>query len=140
MWQYREAGNLFTDTVTDEENQALFFLGTTLVTPLGWYAAGTRGAVAASKLWKLRQLLFGLPLISSGGGGPGESSTSTDVNLTSSAAGPPGLHQQGQPLSVVVPAASISAHGGRRSGAKARSRKRCPPGYRWNGRRCVRKG
>ena len=69
---------------------------------------------------------------SSGGGGPGESPTSTDS--------PPALHQQGQPVSVVVPAASNSAHGGRRSGTKARSSKRCPPGYRWNGKRCVRKG
>ena len=75
---------------------------------------------------------LGRLIVSSGGGGPGESPTSTDS--------PPGLHQQGQPVSVVVPAASISAHGGRRSGTKARSRKRCPPGYRWNGRRCVRKG
>jgi len=65
---------------------------------------------------------------SSGGGGPGESPASTE-----------GLHKQGQPVPVVVPAASNSAHGGRRSGTKAR-RTRCPPGYRWNGRRCVRKG
>ena len=61
-------------------------------------------------------------LISSGGGGPGESPTSTDS--------PPGLQQQGQPVPVVVPAASISAHGGRRSGSKPR--KRCPPGYKWS--------
>ncbi len=65
---------------------------------------------------------------SSGGGGPGESPASTE-----------GIHKQGQPVPVVVPAASDSAHGGRRSGAKARST-RCPPGYRWNGKRCVRKG
>jgi len=66
---------------------------------------------------------------SSGGGGPGESPTSTE-----------GLHKQGQPVPVVVPAASNSTHGGRRSGSKPRSRKRCPSGYRWNGKRCVRKG
>ena len=36
------------------------------------------------------------------------------------------LHQQGQPVPVVVPAASPSAHGGGRSGAKPR----CP--YRFN--------
>ena len=34
-------------------------------------------------------------------------------------------------------ARSVSAHGGRRKGAKPR--KRCPPGFRWNGRRCVSK-
>jgi len=77
-------------------------------------------------------LLKSLTFVSSGGGGPGESLTSTDS--------PPGLQQQGQPVPVVVPAASISAHGGGRSGAKPRSRKRCPPGYRWDGKRCVRKG
>ena len=71
-------------------------------------------------------------LISSGGGGPGESPTSTDS--------PPVLHQQGQPVPVVVPAASNSTPGGGRTGAKPRSRNRCPPGYRWNGKRCVRKG
>ena len=30
-----------------------------------------------------------------------------------------------------------SAHGGRRSGSKPR--KRCPTGFRWNGRRCVKR-
>jgi len=34
-----------------------------------------------------------------------------------------------------VAARRVSAHGGRRKGAKPR--KRCPVGYRWNGRRCV---
>jgi hypothetical protein len=75
-------------------------------------------------------LLFeSLTLSSSGGGGPGESLTSTDT--------PPALHRQGQPVPVVVPAASNSAHGGRRSGAKAR--KKCPRGFRWSpeNRRCV---
>ena len=68
--------------------------------------------------------------VSSGGGGPGESPISTDP--------PPALHQQGQPVPVVVPAASNSAHGGRRSGSKPR--KRCPPGYRWSFRhkKCMR--
>ena len=81
-------------------------------------------------------------LISSGGGGPGESPTSTNSapGLHQTVSIDPGLLKQGQPVPVVVPAASISAHGGRRSGTKARSRKRCPPGYRWNGKRCVRKG
>lgn len=48
-------------------------------------------------------LFESMTLVSSGGGGSGESPTSTDS--------PPGLHQQGQPVPVVVPAASISAHG-----------------------------
>jgi len=63
---------------------------------------------------------------SHGGGGPVESPISTE-----------GLYQQGQPVPVVVPAASNSAHGGRRSGSKPR--KRCPPGSYWNGRRCVKR-
>lgn len=71
-------------------------------------------------------------LISSGGGGPGESPTSTDS--------PPALHQQGQPASLVVPAASISAHGGGRSGAKPRGPgpygMRCNHPSRRGDRRC----
>ncbi len=107
------------------------FLASTTLTPAGWWVRGGAG-VGAVLIWKLRQLGLLLSLdYSSGGGGPGESPTSTDS--------PPALHKQGQPVPVVVPAASDSAHGGRRSGTKARST-RCPSGYRWNGRRCVRKG
>ena len=51
--------------------------------------------------------------------------------------GPSALHERGRPVPVVKPAAKFSAHGGGRSGAKPR-RKRCPPGHRWNGSRCVR--
>ena len=44
-----------------------------------------------------------------------------------------------EPTAIASPGArSVSAHGGRRKGAKPR--KRCPPGFRWDGRRCVRKG
>ena len=77
--------------------------------------------------------------LSSGGGGPGESPTST---------GP--LHKRGQPVPLVVPGASNSAHGGGRSGAKPRSQRythlsirgkhpKCPPGYVWSykKKRCV---
>ena len=42
------------------------------------------------------------------------------------------LHQRGQPAPLVVPAASSSAHGGGRSGAKPRKRKSCPKGYIWS--------
>jgi hypothetical protein len=117
----------YQSTPLTQEQKALLFLGSTLVSPLGWSA---RGAGFAWKLWKSRQLILGVSLISSGGGGPGESLTSTDS--------PPALHQRGQPVPVVVPAASNSAHGGRRSGSKPRSR--CPPGYTWSKtkRKCVR--
>ncbi len=73
-------------------------------------------------LGPLFPVLLSSMLVSSGGGGPGESPTSTDS--------PPALHKQGQPVPVVVPAASNSPHGGRRSGSKPR--KRCPPGYKWS--------
>ncbi len=71
--------------------------------------------------------------VSSGGGGPGESPISTVV--------PPSIEETGEILSnpgiaVEVPSSprpSTSRKAGKR-------RKSCPPGYRWNGRRCVRKG
>ncbi len=70
---------------------------------------------------------------SSGGGGPGESPISTVV--------PPSIEEAGEILTnpgivVEVPSSprpdSTSPSGKRR--------KSCPPGYRWNGRRCVKKG
>ena len=74
-------------------------------------------------------LFESMTLVSSGGGGSGESPTSTDS--------PPGLHQQGQPVPVVVPAASISAHGGRRSGSKPRRVKRKCNSYTVRGQRMM---
>ena len=53
-------------------------------------------------------------LISPGGGGPGHSLTSTNT--------PPSTEEVGRMIT-----------------SGGRSRKSCPPGYRWNGRRCVRK-
>jgi hypothetical protein len=74
--------------------------------------------------------------ISSGGGGPGESPISTEV--------PPSIEETGEILSNptleglnVVPTAS---NGGISKHSRKKSRKSCPPGYRWNGRRCVKKG
>jgi hypothetical protein len=123
-----------------QEQKSLLFLASTVAGPVSWSA---KGAGFAWKLWKIRQgLLVGSLLTdstSTGGGGPGESPTSTNTRLLKRGR-PLTLDKQGQPVPVVVPAASDSAHGGGRSGAKPRSRKRCPPGYRWNGKRCVRKG
>ena len=83
------------------------------------------------------------PEISSGGGGPGGDLTSATPPpvLTTYRGGrlqglgrpggaPPSLEGLGRLIN--------SAHGGGRSGAKPR--KRCPPGFHWDGRRCVRKG
>ena len=62
-----------------------------------------------------------------GGGGPGGVLTS---------AVPPSITSGGAPSSTEGLGRLInSAHGGRRTGTKPR--KRCPPGFHWNGRRCV---
>ena len=105
-----------------ERHKYELFLAATLATPLGWWLRGSAG-VGSVLFWKGRQLglLLGLDY-SSGGGGPGESPTSTD------------LHKRGQPVPVVVPAASNSAHGGRRSGSKPRKQK-CPDGHYWDHKR-----
>ncbi len=67
--------------------------------------------------------------ISSGGGGPGGVLTS---------AVPPSVTSGGAPSSTEGLGRLVnSAHGGGRSGAKPR--KRCPPGFMWDGRRCVRR-
>ena len=70
---------------------------------------------------------------SSGGGGPGE--------IPNLHRPPPSIEESGEILSdpgIMVgesssPRPSTSNKAGKR-------RKSCPPGYRWNGRRCVRKG
>ena len=69
-------------------------------------------------------------LTSSGGGGPGEVLTSAVPPSTTSGGAPISTEDLGRLIN--------SAYGGGRSGAKPR--KRCPPGFRWDGRRCVRKG
>jgi len=52
--------------------------------------------------------------LSPGGGGPGQSLTSTVT--------PPSVEEVGRMIT-----------------SGGRSRKSCPPGYRWNGKRCVKK-
>jgi hypothetical protein len=76
-------------------------------------------------------------LPSSGGGGPGESPISTVV--------PPSIEETGEILSdpgieVEVPSSPQSEFESLLAYTSGTSRKRCPPGYRWNGRRCVKKG
>jgi len=68
--------------------------------------------------------------VSSGGGGPGGVLTSAVPPSVTSGGVPPSVEGLGRLIN--------SAYGGGRSGAKPR--KRCPPGFHWNGRRCVRKG
>ena len=110
--------------------KGVMFAVTTLVSgPLAIMSGGSR---AAFFLWKLRPLtipfLFGS--ISPGGGGPGQSLIST--------ATPPSVTEVGR----MITQGGHPMKGGRPDSSKAsqgRSRKRCPPGYRWNGARCVRK-
>jgi hypothetical protein len=68
--------------------------------------------------------------LSPGGGGPGQSLTSTDP--------PPSVEEVG----TMITQGAHPMKGGHPDSSKVsrgRSRKRCPPGYRWNGKRCVRK-
>ena len=67
------------------------------------------------------------PGMSPGGGGPGHSLTSTNPPPSVEATGA-SLAQLGKPG---VPASS--------SKRGSRPRRKCKPGYRWNGHRCVRK-
>ena len=67
---------------------------------------------------------------SPGGGGPGQSLTSTDP--------PPSVEEVG----TMITRGGHPMKGGHPHSSKASrgcSRKRCPSGYRWNGKRCVRK-
>jgi len=68
--------------------------------------------------------------LSPGGGGPGQSLTSTVTPPSITEVGTM-IIQGGHPMKWGHPDSSKASRG--------RSRKRCPPGYRWNGRRCVRK-
>ena len=141
---YREVSDFREAT---QEEKIYLTLASTLLTPVGWGLFGaTTGAFA---LWKLRQaLLVGSVLYdeySSGGGGPGESTISTTTPPLSleqmGAVEKQGtlhdnLFNKASRNSRSLAARSVSsAHGGRRSGSKPR--KRCPTGFRWNGRRCV---
>ena len=78
----------------------------------------------------LLSLFSGIGSTSSGGGGPGGVLTSAVPPSITSGGAPPSVEGLGRLIN--------SAHGGGRSGAKPRNR--CPPGFRWDGRRCVRKG
>jgi len=95
------------------EYMPLITAAATLAWPATWGPKAGLGAVA---LWKARGAIIGISALtySPGGGGPGHSPTSTDPPL-------------------------ITEEVGRMITSGGRSRKRCPPGYRWNGKRCVRK-
>jgi len=109
----------------------------------GYQLVGIPSTPVRRFLWSLligAQGSIAPPETSSGGGGPGGVLTSAaPPSLTSYRGGRPqglGRPPGGAPSSAEgLGRLIISAHGGGRSGAKPR--KRCPVGYRWNGRRCV---
>jgi hypothetical protein len=73
------------------------------------------------------------PDSSSGGGGPGE--------IPNLHRPPPSIEETGEILSNPPIAGEVPSSPRRSTSKKAgKRRKSCPPGYRWNGRRCVKKG
>ena len=115
------------------EARAVILATTTLAAgPLGIMAGGGRIAMLA---WKLRLPLIAAAALSSssGGGGPGGVLTSAVPPSITSGGAPPSVEGLGLLVN--------SAHGGGRSPASrrpgAKPRNRCPPGFRWDGRRCV---
>ncbi len=113
--------------------KGLLIAGSTLAG--GPLAIATRGSKLALWLWKIRPatIPFLFPSTDSpGGGGPGHSPTSTDTPLS--------LAEQGRAMAEAgkygrTPSPSV----GKESRASGGSRRRCPSGYRWNGRRCVKR-
>jgi hypothetical protein len=77
--------------------------------------------------------LIGIASISPGGGGPGDSPISTVT--------PPSIEETGEILSNSSIVGEVPSSPRSSSSSKTgKRRKSCPPGYRWNGRRCVKKG
>ena len=73
------------------------------------------------------------PDSSSGGGGPGE--------IPNLHRPPPSIEETGEILSNPPIAGEVPSSPRRSSSMRAgKRRKSCPPGYRWDGRRCVKKG
>ena len=124
--------------LTTTEKGLLIAATTVAAPPLAILSGGSRLALLA---WKLRPLTIpfamgsgfdmgsivpgGLDFLGPGGGGPGLSLTSTNP-----------------PPSVEATGASFAQHGktegpARSSKRGSRPRRRCKPGYRWNGHRCV---
>jgi len=126
---YRQSSTWGVPILTRDQWLAISLITSVISPPLGLMS---RAPMAAFALWKLRGALalgwwISTETSSSGGGGPGGVLTS---------AVPPSITSGGAPSSTEGLGRLInSAHGGGRSGAKPR--KRCPPGFHWNGRRCV---
>ena len=103
---------------------------------LGWDVKAFRDKKADQLMTHIMIPVILRILPSSGGGGPGESPISTVV--------PPSIEETGEILSdpgIMVEVPSSPSSNRPSSGSiSGKRRKSCPPGYRWNGRRCVKKG
>jgi len=102
------------------------FIGGSTYYPPGWIGPALTIMGGTASTWFT-------PDSSSGGGGPGE--------IPNLHRPPPSIEETGEILSnphIVgeVPSSPMSSS----SGMAGKRRKSCPPGYRWNGRRCVKKG
>jgi hypothetical protein len=117
---YREAGD-FAHWARGGEME----LGVS-ITGRPWTSPG--GTLIVPFLWLDIQ-----PSQSSGGGGPG--------GLPNLHQPPPSIEETGEILSNPPIAGEVPSSPRSSSSSKTgKRRKSCPPGYRWNGRRCVKKG
>ncbi len=94
--------------------------------PPGWIGPALTMMAGTASTWFT-------PDSSSGGGGPGE--------IPNLHRPPPSIEETGEILS--NPSIAVEVPSSPRSSSSSKTgkrRKSCPPGYRWNGRRCVKKG
>lgn len=115
----------FTDFVTSKENQSLFFLGSTLVTPAGWILRGP--SAGSFVLWKGRQALLLLSSLKHGKGSSliVDGSSSQDLVQNGGPSAP--LVQRGQLSDVLSLGKTLktqSAHGFRSGEARTAGGKR----------------
>jgi hypothetical protein len=102
------------------------WLGASTYYPPGWIGPASTIGVGTLSTWFT-------PDSSSGGGGPGE--------IPNLHRYPPSIEETGEILSNPSIVGEVPSSPRSSSSSKTgKRRKSCPPGYRWNGRRCVKKG
>jgi len=101
------------------------WLGASTYYPPGWIGPAVTIAGGTMSTWFTPS--------SAGGGGPGE--------IPNLHRPPPSIEEAGEILSNLPIAGEVPSSPRPSTSRKAgKRRKSCPPGYRWNGRRCVKKG
>ncbi len=106
------------------------WLGASTYYPPGWMGPALTMMGGTVSTWLT-------PDPSSGGGGPGE--------IPKLHRPPPSIEEVGEilsnpPIAGEVPSSPSSSNRPSSGSISGKRRKSCPPGYRWNGRRCVKKG